>query len=112
MLTRRESLLALALVACKSGRKDLHPEDPIDESFRGCQKSCGMHPPKDATIVLQPHATRGDVTRCVVSGALFRIGDQTPQRVYGNRIVYVCCESCGRYFDRHADAVVSARGLV
>jgi hypothetical protein len=70
-----------------------------------------MKLPADAVIVLQPNAKAGDFTRCPVSGAAFRIGESTVRRAYGDRVVYLCCDTCAKYFDQHADAVVAARAI-
>ncbi|HWL87290.1 MAG TPA: hypothetical protein VNO21_15900 [Polyangiaceae bacterium] len=90
----------------------IRPEDPIDESFRGCQKSCGMNAAAVSDrIVLQPEAKQGDYTRCPVSGAVFQISEGTPRREHRNRPVFLCCEGCAHYFDKHVETVVALRGL-
>jgi hypothetical protein len=108
------ALAAMLLAACKSGKASggiktsARPEDPVDDSFLGCQQSCGARE-VSATVVLQPSAKVGDYTRCLVSGAAFQITDKTSQRSYGGRAVFLCCEGCARYFDEHADAVMTLR---
>jgi len=107
-------LAAMFVAACKSGKVSdglkaaVRPEDPVDDSFLGCQKSCGARE-VSATVVLQPNAKVGDYTRCLVSGAAFQVTDKTVQRSYDGRIVFLCCEGCARYFDQHADAVMALR---
>jgi len=107
-------LAAIFVAACKSGKVSdgfktaAQPEDPVDDSFLGCQKSCGARE-VSATVVLQPNAKVGDYTRCLVSGAAFQVTEKTTQRTYGGRVVFLCCEGCGRYFDQHADAVMALR---
>ena len=107
-------LAAMFVAACKSGKvsddikTSARPEDPVDDSFLGCQKSCGARD-VSATVVLQPNAKVGDYTRCLVSGAAFQVTDKTVQRSYAGRAVFLCCEGCGRYFDQHADAVMALR---
>jgi hypothetical protein len=46
-----------------------------------------------------------------VSGALFRVTEATPRREHDGKSIYMCCTSCARYFDAHADAVLAARKL-
>jgi hypothetical protein len=107
-------LAAIVVAACKSRKVPdgfktaAQPEDPVDDSFLGCQKSCGARE-VSATVVLQPNAKVGDYTRCLVSGAAFQITERTTQRTHGGRVVFLCCEGCGRYFDEHADAVMALR---
>jgi YHS domain-containing protein len=107
-------LAAMLLAACKSGKGTdgnktaLRPEDPVDDAFLGCQKSCGArHVSKG--VVLQPDAKVGDTTRCLVSGAAFQVTERTVQRSYGGRVLFLCCEECARYFDQHAEAVMALR---
>ncbi|WP_394831461.1 hypothetical protein LVJ94_33605 [Pendulispora rubella] len=95
-----------------SATQAIRPEDPVDESFRGCQKSCGMNAADVSDrIVLQPKAKQGDYTRCPVSGAVFQIAPETQRRVHDNRTAFFCCEACARYFEKHADAVIALRHL-
>jgi hypothetical protein len=106
---------ATLIVACRrhcarKADETLAAEDPVDDSFLGCQKSCGTRA-APASLVLQPGAKVGDYTRCPVSGAAFRIGETTPQREYRGSKVFLCCPNCARYFDAHADSVAAARHL-
>ncbi|WP_394843293.1 hypothetical protein LZC95_40370 [Pendulispora brunnea] len=118
LFTRRAAIAcgvtAALAIGCKSQHVEektaLAPEEPIDESFRGCQKSCGSAE-APAGLVLQPDAKLGDSTRCPVSGAAFQITETTLQRSYRGRPVYLCCSGCARYFDAHAEAVALARHL-
>jgi hypothetical protein len=108
--------LALLAVACKASKGSdrdkarLLAEDPVDETFRGCQKSCGARS-VSAPVVLQPNAKLGDYTRCPVSGAAFQVTDKTIQRTYHDRTVFLCCNGCARYFDEHADTVMAVRNI-
>jgi hypothetical protein len=91
---------------------DLRPEDPVDESFRGCQlsSSCGARStPDGVTMVLQPGARIGDYTRCLVSGAVFQVSEQRQRRTYGGHDLFFCCAACARYFDLHAEVVATLR---
>lgn len=123
-VTRRNVLAwagvaALAVAGCRSRgsagtQAAVRPEDPVDESFRGCQesKSCGSHAaPEGATIVLQPDAKVGDYTRCPVSGAVFQVSDARQRRDYNGHPLYFCCLACAQYFDEHADSVAAMRRL-
>jgi hypothetical protein len=111
-VSRRQAIASLlVLAACKSQRAEvLRPEDSVDPSFSGCQKSCGVGETTEP-IVPQPSAKIGDFTRCPVSGALFRVTEATPRREHDGKSLYMCCTSCARYFDAHADAVLAARKI-
>jgi hypothetical protein len=110
-------LIAVLAAACgrrhcekSNGTQALLPEDPVDDSFLGCQKSCGARAAPEG-LVLQPNAKVGDFTRCPVSGAAFRITEVTSRREYRGRSVFLCCNGCARYFDAHADEVLALRRL-
>jgi hypothetical protein len=72
--------------------------------------SCGAHT-APGVVVLQPNARPGDTTRCIVSGAAFRVSEKTIRRMYRDVTVFLCCESCARYFDDHAEAVLAVRRM-
>jgi YHS domain-containing protein len=96
-----------------SVRTELAPWASVDPSFNGCARSCGAGPgAKRDDAQLQPSAVLGDYTYCPVSGALFRIAENSPKRTVAGKAYYFCCETCANYFASHADEVLAKRGLV
>jgi hypothetical protein len=94
----------------------LAPEQPVDARFEGCAKSCGgSEAGAGRAVVLQPRATPGDYTHCLVSGALFEITGASPRRTQpanlGARTLYFCCEDCAKYFSDNSEQVLTRRGL-
>lgn len=121
---RRAALAGMAFAllgsACRpkkcavTSSEALRPEDPVDDSFLGCQlsASCGAHAaPEGVTLVLQPGAKPGDYTRCPVSGAVFQVTEQRQRREYGGHTLFFCCGACARYFDKNAAAVAGLRRI-
>ena len=60
-----------------------------------CEAGCAEHDDYDpATVVAQPGAKVGDLTRCPVSGVVFEVmPDQASVEVDGDRW-FTCCTSC------------------
>lgn len=70
-----------------------------DPDFAGCQQACGTHEPYDeADLVDQPGARVGDLARCPVSDAVFRIRSDQPTVEHDGVHFYVCCDSCAERF--------------
>jgi len=131
MLSRRELVIGLSLSAvtlsCRrdpSGDGDrstkdtasaaaaLDPAESVDPAFTGCARSCGSHSGRDrAEARPQPGAKVGDAVFCPVSGAVFRVADETPRRVARGQLLFFCCESCAVFFSQHEAEVLTKRGL-
>jgi hypothetical protein len=72
-----------------------------------CRFSCAAHEPFDEKdVVAQPGVVDGRLTRCPVSGVVFRV-DQARPRVRLARGEYVvCCETCAGKLERHPEQFV------
>lgn len=117
MPSRRSFLLsAFALYACKPApptAETLAASAPVDPAFEGCKKSCGSSALVDRSKVrVQPGATIGDAAYCPVSGAVFRITEETPRRDARGKTLFFCCPSCAAWFVEHEAEVLAKRGLV
>jgi hypothetical protein len=122
MLSRRTILFAVPALtlACKRDqpRSDtdsstpLSPSESVDSAFSGCQRSCGLRSAKDrAEARAQPGANKGDAVFCPVSGAVFRVKDDSPHRVARGQVLYFCCGSCAAFFSQHEAEVLAKRGI-
>lgn len=70
-----------------------------DPDFAGCQSACGTSEAFDeADVVAQPGAEVGDLVRCPVSGAVFRVSEERPLVEHEGRSYYVCCAGCAGRF--------------
>ena len=89
--------------------------EPIDESFRGCEQSCGSRASaaEDGVVVqaASAQAKIGDKVYCPVSGVVFTVSAQSAHRDVGGKTVYFCCESCAAYFTANQARVVASRGM-
>ena len=52
-------------------------------------------------IKAQPGLTVGDITRCPVSGEVFRIKANSPKAVVDGKTYYVCCKRCVGKFEKN-----------
>ena len=100
-------LLVLLAAGCQSTPDEVQPSPdksvPVavgpDPNFAGCQLACGTNEAYDETdIVAQPGAAVGDLVRCPVSGAVFRVDGERPQVEHGGATYHVCCAGCSRRF--------------
>jgi hypothetical protein len=134
MLSRRHALFALPLsaawIACRrdsspdgassaptasvasSAAAALDPSDSVDPAFDGCQRSCGLRSASErARARPQPGASRGDTVFCPVSGAVFRVTDDSPRRTAHDKLLFFCCEACAGFFTQHEAEVLKKRGF-
>lgn len=58
------------------------------------------HVPADK-IKAQPGLAVGDITRCPVSGEVFRIKANSPKAVVDGKTYYVCCKRCVGKFEKN-----------
>lgn len=64
-----------------------------------CQRSCAAKESyRAADLVEQPHARVHDLTRCPVSGVVFRVPENGPHAEYANHTYYMCCDNCVQKF--------------
>lgn len=86
--------------ACKttSNKSDTTSYD-FDENFKACQtSSCAVSNYKEADIVPMAQAKVGDITQCPVSGAFFKVKEESPAFTYNDKTFHTCCSSCGKRF--------------
>jgi YHS domain-containing protein len=111
--------VSAALLACKRDRSatttsegPLDPSESVDPAFSGCRQSCGLRSAAErARAKPQPGANTGDTVFCPVSGAAFRVNDNSPHRTAGGQRLFFCCESCATFFSQHEAEVLKKRGL-
>lgn len=66
---------------------------------RVCEKSCAAKVPyREADLASQPGAAVGRLTRCPVSGVVFRVAVEGPRQALDGREYQFCCDSCSRLF--------------
>ena len=91
---------------------ELKPHEPVHAMFAGCASACGSRAAGDrAQAKRQPDARPGDLTFCLVSGAVFRIDEKATVREVNGRRHYFCCDACAGYFDQHREEVLMKRSL-
>jgi len=102
--------VTLAAVGCESTPEPSTESEATlastgpDPDFVGCQAACGTSEAFDETdVVAQPGADVGDLVRCPVSGAVFRVTEERPLVEHEGRSYYVCCGGCaGRFAEEPA----------
>lgn len=84
--------------ACGAGSKTTTDDATPAESHHG-EPTSG--PETSAEDVLPNDGTRqvGDITKCLVSGDVFRIADTHPKVEYEGGTYYFCCKGCVRDFN-------------
>ena len=99
------------LLACSSPDASTATAIGPDPDFAGCQQACGYNDPYDeADLVPQPGANVGDLTRCPVSDAVFRVGPAQPQVEHAGVRYYVCCAGCADRFRDEPARFATPRG--
>ena len=83
------SLTALTTVACKH---DAHDHGEAHAAV--CSHSLTKAEYGDAEIVSQPGAQIGQLTRCPISGSVFKVTETTPKTEQKGEPYYVCCGGC------------------
>ncbi len=64
-----------------------------------CKHTCAAKEPHaDRDLVPAAQAKVGDLTRCPVSGVVFRVSAESPQVEYSGRKLRVCCGGCAEKF--------------
>ena len=75
---------------CSSGKPCLH-----NSSMNTlCQKSCAVQNYDPDDLVSPAKASIGDLTRCPVSGVVFRVTQFSPMVKFEDKEIYTCCGSC------------------
>jgi hypothetical protein len=93
--------VASAVIGASGGAVDRNhvaaePGGSFDPTMSGvCQSTCSEQEPyKVGDIVAQPGVLAGDLTRCPVSGVVFRVDAERPRRTIASHEYVVCCEGC------------------
>jgi len=74
-----------------------------------CQKACAARVPyKEAELVSQPGAKIGNLTRCPVSGVVFKVGITNPTVKYKGVAYRTCCSMCSKRFRAQPARFVTA----
>jgi hypothetical protein len=64
-----------------------------------CKHTCATKDPHaDRDVVPSAQAKVGDLTRCPVSGVVFRVSAESPQVEYSGQKLRVCCDGCAEKF--------------
>ena len=72
-----------------------------------CEMTCAARIPyKEADLVPQPGAKFGDLTRCPVSGVVFKVGKQSPHVSHAGKQYFVCCRTCAAKFQANPEHFV------
>ncbi len=82
-------LLFLAVSACKS---DVHEHGEAHAAM--CSHSLTSAEYADEEVVSQPGAQLGELTRCPISGSVFRVSDMSPKTDQKGKTYYTCCGGC------------------
>jgi hypothetical protein len=104
--SRKEAPVAADPAACGSataavcGPPPTASASPIDTAqSEVCKHTCASKEAfSDRDVVPAAQAKVGDLTRCPVSGVVFRVSTQSPQVEYGGHSLRVCCEGCAEKF--------------
>ena len=101
-----------ATVSSAEGPASLALWEPVDSSFAGCAQSCGLgkRGPRDDAHA-QPGAAVGGLVYCPVSGAVFKVKEDSAKRTASGKTLYFCCEACATYFTSHEREVLAKRGI-
>ncbi len=75
-------------------------ETSYDPEMAGvCQGACAARIAyQESDIVPQPGASPGNLTRCLVSGVVFVVGDGNPKIEHEGKSYYLCCNGCAGKF--------------
>jgi len=74
-----------------------------------CQGSCAAKfAYQEADVVPQPGAHQGDLTRCVVSGVVFKAGDGNPKIAHAGNDYILCCNGCAGKFHENPGRFVKS----
>ena len=68
-----------------------------------CQKACAVQDYDPDDLVSPVKASIGDLTRCPVSGVVFRVTALSPMVKYDDGEVYTCCSSCKVIYNQNPE---------
>lgn len=77
------------------------PNGKFDPRMKGCERSCAVTLDyRESDLAPQPGAAVGRLTRCPVSGVVFRVLENGPTEAVAGKAYRFCCKSCARLFRR------------
>ena len=88
-------LTLLILAGCKP---DTHEHGEAHAAV--CSHSLTASEYGDEEIADQPGAEIGQLTRCPISGSVFRVGEMSPKTVQKGQTYYTCCGGCIDQLDK------------
>ena len=68
-----------------------------------CQATCGESDYKKSDIVDITDAEVGDITMCPVSGAIYKVKEDSPTLEHGGETFHSCCDGCAKKFKEDPD---------
>lgn len=76
----------------------------FDVNFKGCQtSSCAVGKHNAADVVAMVKAKTGNITQCPVSGAFFKVKENSPVLTHDGKTFHTCCASCAGRFKQDPD---------
>jgi hypothetical protein len=89
------SLQSLASSA-SSGQSKTGAGKPDPMMSAMCERSCAARDYGKASVVAQPGAHRGQLTRCPVSGVVFKVHKGSSGVAYAGKEWVTCCGTCAK----------------
>ena len=86
-------VLSLTMFTAAACKKDAH-HDHGEAHAAVCSHSLTAAEYGGAEIVSQPGAKIGQLTRCPISGSVFKVTETTPSTEQKGEPYYVCCGGC------------------
>ena len=75
-----------------------------------CQKSCAVQNYDPDDLVSPAKASIGDLTRCPVSGVVFRVTQFSPMVKFEDKEIYTCCGSCEKIYNHDPEKYAAMIG--
>ena len=85
---------------------ELIATNAFDEGLRMCQMACGVTQYDEADVVAFTDAKIGDITQCPVSGAIYKVKENSPVLTYEGHEFFACCEGCAEKFKENPSRFV------
>ena len=86
--------------ADRSAERAPAEQTSFDPEMAGvCQGTCAAKIAyQESDVVAQPGASPGNLTRCLVSGVVFQVGDDNPRVEHEGKSYVLCCKGCAGKF--------------
>ena len=72
-----------------------------------CEHSCAAKEYDPAKVVSESRAEEGDLTKCPVSGVIFKVTNESSQVNYNGKTIYTCCGTCATMFEETPEKYAS-----